>query len=171
MPLTALLFSFTGRINRQVWWLASLAVAFIAGMSSSLVELVAKVTGNGAIDPDSNEFEPSAPFLAVILAIGLCNAWINYALCAKRLHDRDRTAWWLLAQAVALGGTVGLVFAVLAMPEADRRPWYVVAGIFGAAAFALSIWLIVELGFLKGTGGPNRFGPDPLGKTLKDAKL
>jgi len=25
-----------------------------------------------------------------------------------------------------------------------------------------SIWLLVELGFLRGTEGPNRFGPDPL---------
>jgi uncharacterized membrane protein YhaH (DUF805 family) len=171
MRLDKLLFSFTGRIGRQVWWLTSLAIAFIAGMASSLVELAAKVTGNGAIDPESDEFEPSAPFFAVILAIGLCNAWINYALCAKRLHDRERTAWWLLAQAVALTGTIGLVFAALAMPEADRRPWFVAAGAFGVVAFGLSIWLFIELGFLKGTAGQNRFGPDPLGKTLKDAKL
>jgi uncharacterized membrane protein YhaH (DUF805 family) len=26
-----------------------------------------------------------------------------------------------------------------------------------------SIWLLVELGFLRGTDGPNRFGDDPLG--------
>lgn len=26
-----------------------------------------------------------------------------------------------------------------------------------------AIWLLVELGFLRGTHGPNRFGPDPLG--------
>ena len=25
-----------------------------------------------------------------------------------------------------------------------------------------SIWFLVELGFLRGTDGPNRFGPDPL---------
>ncbi|HAE49771.1 MAG TPA: DUF805 domain-containing protein, partial [Tistrella mobilis] len=24
------------------------------------------------------------------------------------------------------------------------------------------IWLLVEIGFLRGTEGPNRFGPDPL---------
>jgi len=26
-----------------------------------------------------------------------------------------------------------------------------------------SIWLLVELGFLKGTPGPNAYGPDPVG--------
>jgi uncharacterized membrane protein YhaH (DUF805 family) len=27
----------------------------------------------------------------------------------------------------------------------------------------LSLWALIELGLLKGTQGPNRFGPDPLG--------
>jgi uncharacterized membrane protein YhaH (DUF805 family) len=30
------------------------------------------------------------------------------------------------------------------------------------AAFALSIWGLVEIGFLRGTVGPNQYGPDPL---------
>ena len=25
------------------------------------------------------------------------------------------------------------------------------------------IWTLIELGFIRGTSGPNRFGPDPLG--------
>jgi uncharacterized membrane protein YhaH (DUF805 family) len=25
-----------------------------------------------------------------------------------------------------------------------------------------TIWFVVELGFLRGTAGPNRYGPDPL---------
>jgi len=29
-------------------------------------------------------------------------------------------------------------------------------------SFAISIWAIVVLGFLRGTRGPNRYGPDPL---------
>jgi uncharacterized membrane protein YhaH (DUF805 family) len=171
MHLTELLFSFKGRIGRQYWWLTSLAVAVIAGMASSLVEHASMVTGNGAINPETQEFEPSAPFFAVIVAMGLTNAWINYALGAKRLHDRDRTAWWLVAQAVLLTAAVALVFAALAMPDAERKPWYVAAGAFGVVAFGLSIWLFAELGFLKGTAGQNRFGPNPLGAARKDAKL
>ena len=33
----------------------------------------------------------------------------------------------------------------------------------------ITVWFLIELGMLKGTPGPNRFGPDPLGRT--DAKL
>ena len=28
----------------------------------------------------------------------------------------------------------------------------------------VTIWLLIELGMLKGTPGPNRFGPDPLSR-------
>jgi hypothetical protein len=33
----------------------------------------------------------------------------------------------------------------------------------------VTIWFLIELGMLKGTPGPNRFGPDPLRRA--DAKL
>jgi uncharacterized membrane protein YhaH (DUF805 family) len=35
----------------------------------------------------------------------------------------------------------------------------------------MSIWLCVEIGFARGTQGPNRFGPDPLDATKADAQL
>jgi len=44
MRLTELLFSFKGRIGRQYWWLTSLAVAFVAGMLNSLVEVANQLT-------------------------------------------------------------------------------------------------------------------------------
>lgn len=34
--------------------------------------------------------------------------------------------------------------------------------IFSLASFAVSIWGLVELGFLRGTPGPNQYGPDPI---------
>ena len=86
----------------------------------------------------------------------------SLALAAKRLHDRDKSAWWLLlfylvpavldATAQALGEATGALVLTL----------------LGAA---ISIWAMIELGFLKGTQGPNRFGPDPLGATQADASL
>jgi uncharacterized membrane protein YhaH (DUF805 family) len=73
--------------------------------------------------------------------------WIGLAVAAKRLHHRNKSAWWLLVFYVlpgvlnyAAGGTFALAIAGL----------------------AISIWALVELGFLRGTSGPNDFGPDPL---------
>jgi uncharacterized membrane protein YhaH (DUF805 family) len=36
------------------------------------------------------------------------------------------------------------------------------------AVIGLSLWLLIDVGFLKGTQGPNRYGPDPL-ETKVDA--
>ena len=95
MRLTELLFSFKGRIGRQSWWLATLYTMedalVVGGMLNSLIDLAAKVTGNGTIDPETNEFEPSGVFLFALLAVMVANTWINYALCTKRLHDRAPT--------------------------------------------------------------------------------
>jgi len=34
--------------------------------------------------------------------------------------------------------------------------------VLGLASFVISIWALVEIGFLRGTVGPNQYGPDPL---------
>ena len=98
-----------------------------------------------------------------ISVIGLVNAWIAFALSVKRLHDRDRTGWWLLWQILIIVVAVILIMVAITVPKEQGALWYALAGAAGLAAFAISVWLFVEIGFLRGTQGPNRFGPDPLG--------
>lgn len=43
--------------------------------------------------------------------------------------------------------------------DRDRSGWFLLIGLIPLIG---AIWLIVELAFLKGTSGENRFGPDPL---------
>jgi hypothetical protein len=38
-----------------------------------------------------------------------------------------------------------------------------IAYVFMIAVFAVAIWYLIDLGILKGTTGPNQYGPDPLG--------
>lgn len=42
--------------------------------------------------------------------------------------------------------------------DRDKSAWWVLIGLLPI----IQIWAFVELGCLKGTSGPNRFGPDPL---------
>jgi hypothetical protein len=49
--------------------------------------------------------------------------------------------------------------------------WYTLAGVSVVAAFTVSIWLFVEIGFLRRTQGLNRFRADPLGAAKADAEL
>jgi uncharacterized membrane protein YhaH (DUF805 family) len=77
--------------------------------------------------------------------------WIGLALGAKRLHDRNKSAWWLI-----------LFYLVPGVLDSIGEQFGGASLVFSLAAFALSIWGLVELGFLRGTVGPNQYGPDPL---------
>jgi uncharacterized membrane protein YhaH (DUF805 family) len=80
----------------------------------------------------SNPEEPNP----ISIVIGLVMMWPSVALYAKRLHDHNRSAWFL---ATTLIPFAGIVFAV---------------------------WIIVLCWFRKGTTGPNCFGDDPLEKAV-----
>jgi uncharacterized membrane protein YhaH (DUF805 family) len=44
--------------------------------------------------------------------------------------------------------------------DRDKSAWFLAIGLIPLIG---GIWLLVELGFLDGTQGPNRFGPSPKG--------
>jgi uncharacterized membrane protein YhaH (DUF805 family) len=75
---------------------------------------------------------------ALAMIIGLACMWPSLALLSKRLHDRNRRALWLLT---------------LLIPFAD---------------IVFAVWILIEVWFLKGTDGPNRFGEDPLRRSGPD---
>ena len=69
----------------------------------------------------------------------------------RRLHDRNLSGWWqVLPLAAALPAIAGAVL------EAN---WLLMLA--GCAAGLASLVLLIVYA-LKGTAGPNRFGPDPL---------
>jgi uncharacterized membrane protein YhaH (DUF805 family) len=87
------------------------------------------------------------------------------AVYKKRLHDRNKSAWWLLP----------FVFIPLGL---DVLHWAAVPNIFALSPLfgplgigrgtahligaILGLWAFIELFFFRGTSGPNRYGPDPL---------
>lgn len=171
MTLTQLLFSFKGRINRKPWWLASLGAGFTASLLSAILEALARSSGETIVNPVTHQFEPTGIFGLAISLIALANAWIAFALSVKRLHDRDRTGWWLLWQLLIILLAVFLTVVAFAVPKEQGAVWYALAGAAVLVAFIISVWLFVQIGFLRGTQGPNRFGPDPLGAERSDAQL
>lgn len=171
MSLTNLLLSFKGRINRKPWWLATIAAGLAASIITAIIEIIARSSGQTAIDPVTNQVEPTGIFGVLVGIVGLVNMWIAFALGAKRLHDRDRTGWWLIWQFLILVLAVILVVVAVAVRQEQGAVWYALAGAAGLAAFVISVWLFVQIGFLRGTSGPNRFGPDPLGIARADAQL
>jgi uncharacterized membrane protein YhaH (DUF805 family) len=145
MSFGALLFSFDGRINRKPFWLATIAIVVIIMILFGLVMVFA---GAAFLTGDVSALGGFA-LLIVLCYIPLL--WISLALGAKRLHDRDKSAWWLLLFYVLPGalGNIGPYAGGLDI-------------VFTVASLAVSLWALVELGFLRGTPGTNRYGPDPL---------
>lgn len=145
MPTNQLLFSFSGRINRKPFWLVTLLLFVI--MVVVLIAVFA-IWGGAFI---SGNLSGLGVLAVLLLIVYIPLLWISLALGAKRLHDRNKSAWWLvvfwLVPGVLQGigeqiGTAGIALMV--------------------GAIAISIWGLVELGFLRGTTGPNQYGPDPL---------
>lgn len=149
MPLSQLLFSFQGRINRKPWWLASLAVGAVA----IVVVVAIIIAAGGAILSDDPMAAVGAlgGLIVVVIVLLVPLIWIGLALGAKRLHDRNKSAWWLV-----------VFYLVPAVLDGIGNHLEGAGFILSIGAFAISIWGLIELGFLRGTVGPNQYGPDPL---------
>jgi len=154
--LTTLLFTYTGRINRAKYWLA--LVIYLA-ITVVLIAIGLIMFGNSLLaigDEGTDEMfvgllSRGIGFTLIVLVVYIPMVISGFMVGIKRLHDRDKSGWWLLVFYVLPGvlSTIGDNLATGGL-------------IFAGASFAVSIWALVELGFLRGTPGPNRYGPDPL---------
>ena len=54
---------------------------------------------------------------------------------------------------------VGLLVQIRRWHDRDKSGWWVLIGFVPCIGW---IWALIECGFLKGTTGPNKYGPDPL---------
>jgi uncharacterized membrane protein YhaH (DUF805 family) len=81
--------------------------------------------------------------------------WVFLALCVKRLHDRDKSGWWMVLYFVIPGAFHQIE---------GRLPDSHVTSAVALIVSALSVWGFVEMYFRKGTHSSNLFGPNPLGK-------
>jgi uncharacterized membrane protein YhaH (DUF805 family) len=186
MDWTWYLFGFKGRINRAKYWLAGLVVLSLMIIFVALVQLSLMINfvahamgtahGEGAIsfgfdlDDIFAVLDPAAwralsfaelPML-LIRAIGMALfLWIFLATSIKRLHDRDRSGWWMVPFVAA---------PHLFNHFSDLFPGGYFMLIAGAIMFVLMIWGFVELYFLRGTKWTNQYGPDPLAKEQMRAR-
>jgi uncharacterized membrane protein YhaH (DUF805 family) len=133
-------FSFQGRLNRAPYWQSAILAWLGATVSAFVVYTVGTL------------FPPLRLLIVLPVAAGLL---VVLSLFVRRLHDRGKSGWWLLVMYLP-----ALLFSALGTVASASAPDA------GAALRALglpfSIWMFVELGCLRGTRGPNRYGPDPL---------
>jgi uncharacterized membrane protein YhaH (DUF805 family) len=138
------LFGAGGRINRAKYW-RSVLIYVGAGLMTAVILFAAAGI--------------AAPLFIVMVLVVLL-PWLLWgvSLTTERLHDRDKSAWWLVVFYV-LPAVLGQL-ANLAWLAGNAGA--VLQTILALAAFALTIWGFVEIGCLPGTTGSNSYGPDPL---------
>ena len=148
MNLLEMYFSPSGRINRSTYWLQGILLlsaiwitiwVIWAQMTGLLDLLVSIMTGDlSAIDYAIDRMGDNLFGLFLLPMVFLTVSWWNsFVITVKRLHDRDKSAWW-----VVLWWAIGSIGGALT---------------FGIASLVVAIWMLVELGFLEGTRGPNRY--------------
>jgi uncharacterized membrane protein YhaH (DUF805 family) len=152
-----LLFGFSGRINRAKWWLTVLV--------SIIISVVAAIIGAAAGETASN---------VISLIAFIPQFWISLAAGVKRLHDLNRTGAWLVL--FYIGPVILIIFFFIvagvdvaaALMSGDSLDSATIArigltgGVVFLLIFILGIWALIWFGCLRGTVGPNQYGPDPL---------
>jgi uncharacterized membrane protein YhaH (DUF805 family) len=86
----------------------------------------------------------------------------NIAVAVRRLHDTNRSGWWLLMPVVPY--LIGVVIMFGSMAGGARMGAALIGGLFSLVGLVCAIVLLVWY-CLRGTPGPNRFGGDPLSPT------
>ena len=95
-------------------------------------------------------------------------AVLLFGLIAELLPDSMGDEGWLLFFLVILLPVCvfcvwsSLAVAVKRWHDRGKSGWWILIALIPIIG---SIWTFIECGCLRGTDGPNRFGPDPLAKT------
>ena len=146
-------FTLKGRSNRLPYWITTIAVAFVV-LVVALQVLFVFLPDN--YDPNSG--------VVWVFAIGAVAMLLVVPITTRRLHDRDRSAWWLVPYLVVpfiIGEPQDYAaFGLSLDPD--------LAGVLNVVAWGLTLVALVDLGLLRGTDGPNRYGPDPLNPEAYD---
>jgi uncharacterized membrane protein YhaH (DUF805 family) len=164
---------FEGRIGRQSWWIGFIILLIVYLVLSFILSAVVGASMFSMMSNPDAMMQPGA-----MEAIMQKSAWVGLILLAvilypglsltgKRLNDRDRPSWlkWLLfAPAIlgALANVAGLGYTTADVSGVAIPTPSTIGYILSLLALVALIWWIVECGFLRGTDGPNRFGPDPI---------
>jgi uncharacterized membrane protein YhaH (DUF805 family) len=91
VPLTwkQILFSFTGRVPRRIFWGVSVVSQILGVVLGQVIE---------------STRDPATQILIIVLWLPM--VWIGLAVTVKRWHDRDKSGWWMFILLIPLVGAI-----------------------------------------------------------------
>ena len=137
---------FSGRAPRAEYWWYALALVVAYFVMSILERIV------GLNDLVLGVYGP----LTLLVALGTIVPGL--AVSVRRLHDTDRSAWWLLLLVPYLVS----VFLMVEKMASGSMTGFGAAGLVGIVGIVCCIAFLVFM-ILPGTAVDNRYGPNPYG--------
>lgn len=142
-------FGFGGRLNRARYWLVVLA---------NIIVWIAFIVGANILRDSVESFEGLSNVSLIFGVSGLTaiafSLWTGLAVGVKRLHDRARSAWWIVLYWMV---PIGLGIAGAFLNDIGSIA-------VALLSIAISLWGFIEIACLRGTSGANAYGPDPLAR-------
>ncbi len=134
-----------GRIGRKTFWMGIIALVIV----SIVINVIVGVLFGWA----------SFAVLLIGFIVQVALAYPGYALMGKRFQDRAKPG---IYAAIVIGISILVaLFSLIGLTGAPGVP-----NAFGMLTslieVAIGIWIVIELGILRGTVGDNAYGPDPL---------
>jgi uncharacterized membrane protein YhaH (DUF805 family) len=176
------LFSFEGRINRAaLWrfvpvtlvWASVIALIAVVGLRSPYLRFLHMWETLPSYARVLVFHWPPAIGLWGWIAIGIITTLVFlyfvslFAVCTKRLHDRNKSVWWLIPFLIVPSSVALLDYwpapDLLALGD-EFGPSGIVSAIADLIGTSFIFWAFLELTWMRGTRGINRFGPDPFVK-------
>jgi uncharacterized membrane protein YhaH (DUF805 family) len=136
--------TFKGRASRSEFWYFAL-FNVIVGIVTGILDLA--IMGGAA------EMSPLNSLASLVLLLP------NLAVAVRRLHDTDRSGWWIGGLYLVVAVTAGLAVAS-GVQTGNGGGSDTMIGAVGIIAIGLVVYAIAMLVFYcqRGTPGPNRFG-------------
>jgi len=143
---------FSGRASRSEYWWWFLFI--------TLGDLFVMIFDNAIFDVSLDDWGPFFNLFTLVTLVP------SIAVAARRLHDLNRTGWWvlwwpLIMVAVVLAGAPFTLYVNEAIADII---WLHVAVGVGICIIWWIVWFAT-----RGTQGDNRFGPDPLALEAQEA--
>ena len=155
---------FSGRSRRMEYWMWIL-FQFLIGLAFWVLMLV--LGGSAMMSGDPTAMASAGAGMMIVwflyMIVGLAFFIPSLAVTVRRLHDTNRTGWWILAPLVPyVVAWVSILGGAASGGEAGMATGGIIGMVAILAALVLGLVLLVFM-FLEGTRGPNQYGADPKG--------
>ena len=113
---------FSGRSRRKEYWMFVLFTLLLYAVIGILVAVIGGATG--AFSPDAGPDIPVFGWvvLAIIMILVLGLLVPTLAVIVRRLHDQDKSGWFILIQLIPyIGGIILLIFMFIEGTKGENR--------------------------------------------------